>query len=274
MMSRYYVAICPETHGLFKKEFYHLRTLYPLLLIFFCSLATAQGPDVTVTVPQSYDTDASKRYPVIYLLDGAVNQRMLNGMLQRLSLSDDAYEHIVVGIDTQDRINDFAPTVNMDPRGPVGQGGGGDNFLDFIEVELMPRINKEYRTTTFNILAGHSIAGLLVIHSFHSRPELFQAHLAFSPAVWWGERETLTSAQNYVLSKKGAESYLYMNIGSEAGEMRSVYDSFAKTILQNRSIELKLYLDESDHVAHDFTMASGLYNALSGLHQYQQAENR
>ena len=246
-----------------------MKKICLLLLICFCSLAKAQAPKVSVNVPASYKTDTSKTYPVIYLLDGELNQSMLIGMLERLYLSNGAFEHIIVSIDAADRLYDFAPTVNRDPRGPVGSGGGGDKFLDYLEDELMPRINKEYRTAKFNTIMGHSLGGLLVMHSFHSRPTLFQAHLAFSPAVWWAARETATAAKSYVLSKAASETYLYMNIGSEGGEMRSVFDSLATTIAQNRSTELTLQLDEFDDSSHNFTMAAGLYNALSGLYQYQ-----
>lgn len=262
----------PVNFSLSKKEFKHLKNCYLLLSIIFCFTVNAQTHTVSVTVPQSYETESSKNYPVIYLLDGTHNQNMLNGMLERLHLSEGSFEHIIVSIDVEDRLNDFAPTVNMDPRGPVGKGGGGDQFLDFLEKELMPRINKNYRTSEFNTIVGHSVAGLLVIHSFHSRPELFQSHLAFSPAIWWGARETAKSAKNYVLSNGGGDTYLYMNIGSENGEMKSVYNSFATTIMKNRSIDLKLTLNEFDDVSHDFTMAAGLYNALSGLYQYQRSK--
>ncbi|AOT11242.1 esterase [Pseudoalteromonas luteoviolacea] len=191
-------------------------------------------------------------------------------MLTRLNLSNGANEHIIVGITSRDRLRDFAPTINKDPRGPVGAGGGGDKFLDFIEKELIPQVNKTYRTNRFNVVAGHSIAGLLVIHSFQSRPQLFQGHLAFSPAVWWGARETAKATQKYITSKQPIKNYLYMNIGSEGGEMREVYDSLSQTIQRNRNLDLELRLNEFNDDPHDFTMAAGLFNALSGLYQYQQ----
>ena len=247
-----------------------MKKIYLLVLICFCSLAKAHEPKVSVNVPASYTTETSKTYPVIYLLDGELNQSMLIGMLERLYLSNGAFEHIVVSIDADDRLYDFAPTINKDPRGPVGSGGGGDKLLDYLEVEVMPGINKEYRTTGFNTIMGHSLGGLLVMHSFHSRPKLFQSHLAFSPALWWGARETAIAAKSYVLSKKASETYLYMNIGSEGGEMRSVFDSLATTIAENRSTELTLQLDEFDDSSHNFTMAAGLYNALAGLYHYQR----
>ncbi|MBQ4875706.1 alpha/beta hydrolase [Pseudoalteromonas luteoviolacea] len=229
-------------------------------------------PKITVALPSSYEANATKNYPVLYVLDGELNGELVNGMLHRLHLSNGTNEHIIVGLTSHDRITDFAPTVNRDPRGPVGAGGGGDKFLDFIENELIPQVNKTYRTNNFNILAGHSIAGLLVIHSFQSRPKLFQGHLAFSPAVWWGARETAKATQKYVTSKQPIKNYLYMNIGSEGGEMREVYDELSQTILRNRNLDLYLRQDEFNDDSHDFTMAAGLFNALTGLYHYQQKQ--
>ncbi|KAF7786156.1 hypothetical protein PRUB_a0633 [Pseudoalteromonas rubra] len=231
-----------------------------------------ETPSITVALPSSYATNSTKRYPVLYVLDGELNGELVKGMLHRLHLSNGSYEHIIVGITTNNRLRDFAPTVNKDPRGPVGEGGGGDHFLDFMEEELIPKINSDYRTSNFNVLAGHSVAGLLVIHSFQSRPKLFQSHLAFSPAVWWGARETSEATKKYVKSKKTIQNYLYMGIGDEGGEMREVYDSLAQTIMRNRHLDLKLQLDEFDNDSHDFTMAVGLYNALRGLFHYQQQQ--
>ncbi|MDC8831369.1 alpha/beta hydrolase [Alteromonas gilva] len=221
-------------------------------------------------VPLSYESETIKTYPVLFVLDGELNGELVKGMFQRLHSSNGSNEHIIVGVTSSNRLRDFAPTVNKDPRGPVGEGGGGDKFLDFMEKELIPTINERYRTSNFNVLAGHSIAGLLVMHSFHSRPNVFQAHLAFSPAVWWGDRETSKATKQYVATKKHIQNYLYMDIGSEGGEMRQVYDSLAQTILRNRNIDLNLRLDEFEHEPHDFTMVAGLYNALKGLFQHQQ----
>lgn len=232
------------------------------------------APTITIQLPASYESSKAKRYPVLYLLDGESNDELVKGMLHRLHLSQGSNEHIIVGITSTNRLRDFAPTVNRDPRGPVGEGGGGDKFLDFIAFELIPAIDKKYRTNDHNVIAGHSVAGLLVIHSFHSRPDLFQAHLAFSPAVWWGKRETLEAAQHYVMSGDDVASYLYMNIGNEDGELREVYDAFAQTMSRNRSTDLVLQLEKFEHTGHDFTLAAGLYNALTGLYKYQQRANR
>ena len=230
----------------------------------------AETPNIIVALPSSYGSEKINTYPVLFVLDGESNGDLVNGMLQRLHLSNGSNEHIIVGVTTNNRLRDFAPTVNKDPRGPVGEGGGGDKFLDFMEKELIPTLSERYRTSNFNVLAGHSVAGLLVIHSFQSRPDLFQGHLAFSPAVWWGDRETLKATKQYVTTTKNVQNYLYMDIGSEGGEMRQVYNSLAQTILRNRNIDLDVRFDEFENEPHDFTMAAGLYNALKGLFQHQQ----
>ncbi|MCJ8270904.1 MAG: alpha/beta hydrolase-fold protein, partial [Psychrosphaera sp.] len=126
---------------------------------------------IVIQLPQSYNNNQNLTYPVLYLLSGPTNLAHTAGTLDRLNLSNAAPEMIVVGIANTDRTRDLAPTVNKDPKsGFIGSGGGGDKFLDFIESELIPYIDKNYRTKSFKILSGHSIGGLLVMHSLHTRP--------------------------------------------------------------------------------------------------------
>jgi predicted alpha/beta superfamily hydrolase len=236
------------------------------------SAILSENREITVYLPDTYQSEKSKYYPVLYILDGEINGDLAAGMFRRMAVAEGSNEHIVIAIHSTDRLRDYAPTINNDSRGPVGKGGGGDKFLDFLETELIPDVDKQFRTLNQRVLAGHSIAGLLVLHSFHTRPNLFQAHLAFSPAVWWGERATLKATQKYVLSNKDINSYLYMNIGSEGGEMRVVYDSLAQTISKNRTLGLSLRTDEFDYEGHGLTLAAGLYNAFKGLYKYQQSK--
>src|SRR5690606_39393109 len=49
--------------------------------------------------------------------------------------------------------------------------GGGRNFLNFIEKELIPFIDKNYRTEPNRILVGHSLGGLLTLNSYMDRSE-------------------------------------------------------------------------------------------------------
>lgn len=258
------IAVCLACTVHIQSSASEKATVHPL-----SSKILAETPSITVYLPHTYARKTKPRYPVLYVLDGKLNASLVSSMLRRMHFSKGANEHIVIGVESANRLFDFAPTVNRDPRGPVGQGGGGDPFLDFMQTELMPEIDQKYRTINQNVIAGHSIAGLIVMHAFYTRPDLFQAHLTFSPAVWWGARETAKATQQYVISDKSIKGYLYMNIGNESGEMRDVYDALERTILRNRTLDLSFKTGEFKHEDHDFTMTAGLYDALKGLYQYQ-----
>lgn len=224
----------------------------------------------TLTSTQPRSDKTNKRYPVIYLLDGEANYALVSSMLERMALSNGAQEYIIVSLESQNRLYDFAPTVNMDRRGPYGQGGGGEKFLDFIEKELITVMRNHYQASDFSAIMGHSVGGLLVFHAFYSRPSLFNGHMAFSPAVWWGEQETMTQVKKYVYSSEDIGSYLYTNIGNEAGMMREHYDSLVNTLQRNRTSELVLQSEHYPHDSHGLTFSAGLYSALKGMDNYQR----
>lgn len=240
----------------------------------FFSTRLKETRQIIINLPKSYDKKSNIKYPVLYLLDGESNLAFASGLLNRMQLSEAAPEHIIIGIKHTDRLRDLTPTVNHDPRGPVGKGGGGDKFLDFIALELMPFINKKYRTNNDNILAGHSIGGLLVLHSLQSRPHLFQAHFAFSPAVWWGARKTLNDTKQFIIDTPNLTNYLYMNIGSEGGEMRQLYDDLHQTITKHRPEKLEFKSDFFEQEPHGLTLPAGLFNAYRGLFKSPPEPNK
>lgn len=226
-----------------------------------------------VQLPKSYSSNPQSTYPVIYVLDGKGHLPLLSSIMSKLHSADAAPESILVAIENTDRLRDLTPTVNHDPRGPVG-GGGGEKFLDYIEMELIPHISKKYRTHNFKIFAGASIGGLLAIHSLQSRPHLFQAHLAFSPAVWWGDHTTAKKTKAFFSNVKTLDNYLYMNIGEEGGLMRAVYDDLASFLHSQKPENFKLVTNEFNNVPHGLTFSAGLFHALQNLFLPMRMPNR
>lgn len=220
---------------------------------------------ILVKLPDDYSIDTDKKYPVIYLLGNVGDLPMLVSMLERLEEQDAVPQTIITVIENTDRTRDLTPTINNDSRGPIGQGGGGDKYLDFIEMELVPHMNKTFRTHDFKVVLGSSIGGLLVIHSLQTRPHLFQGHMAFSPAVWWGDRTTVKESKKFISDTKKLNNYLYMNIGEEGGDMRVVYDDFHEFLQSNKPENFRLVTDAFDSVPHGLTAPAGLFNAFHSL---------
>jgi len=220
---------------------------------------------VVVQLPKSYQTHPNKKYPVIYRLDGAGNLPLINAVLERLQENDQAPEVIVVAIESTNRLRDFYPTVNKEPQGPVGEGGGAAKFLAFVEQELMPLVNKQYRTHDYRVIAGASAAGVFALYAMQADPELFQAHIAYSPAVWWNYGAPAKSLNTFVTKAKSINSYVYMNIGEEAGIMRERYDGMQQTMQNSKAQNLRFKSDAFAGVSHNLTSAAGAFNAYHGL---------
>jgi predicted alpha/beta superfamily hydrolase len=150
-----------------------------------------------VSLPDSYDASASRRYSVLYLLDAEAHYNMVASVVDFMSAgtygnNNQIPELIVVGIVNTDRRRDMTPTTAT--KGFDGKvtaiyntSGGADAFLDFLERELIPKVESEFRTTTRRTLAAHSLAGVLATHAFMTRPQLFAAHILIDPSFWWDD---------------------------------------------------------------------------------------
>ncbi|MBB1337850.1 alpha/beta hydrolase-fold protein [Pseudoalteromonas sp. SR44-2] len=220
---------------------------------------------VVVQLPKSYQANPNKVYPVIYRLDGAGNIPLISAVMDRLQNNNRAPEVIIVGIENTNRLRDLYPTVNKEPQGPVGEGGGAARFLAFIEQELMPLINKNYRTHHFNVIAGGSAAGVFTLYTMQANPELFQAHIAYSPAVWWNYGAPVKAAKAFINKSKDLSNYVYINIGEEAGIMRERYDELQQSLQSHKVRGLRFFSDAFDDVSHNLTSVAGAFNAYHNL---------
>ncbi|MBH0036885.1 esterase [Pseudoalteromonas sp. NZS71_1] len=238
---------------------------YPQHTHTFKSAVLNEERTVVVQLPKSYQSEPNKVYPVIYRLDGAGNIPLISAVMDRLQNNNRAPEVIIVAIENTNRLRDLYPTVNKEPQGPVGEGGGAAKFLAFIEQELMPLINKSYRTHNFNVIAGGSAAGVFALYTMQANPELFQAHIAYSPAVWWNYGAPVKATKSFIAKTKELNSYVYINIGEEAGIMRERYDELQQAMQSHKVRELRFFSDAFDGVSHNLTSVAGAFNAYHNL---------
>lgn len=161
-----------------------------------------------VYTPTSYgDTTVTPQsYPVLYLLDGDAHFHSVSGLVHILATGvNGTYvipEMIVVAIPNTDRTRDLTPTPSE--RAPDGTAqpafrtsGGGSNFLHFIQTELIPRVETQYRTTPYRVLVGHSFGGIAALHALYTMPQTFNAYLVIDPSLWWDNQSQLRKAKDY-----------------------------------------------------------------------------
>ena len=226
--------------------FKHLRTIFIITLLTNISYAYAnvrgeskvdrlsskiltEERELIVHLPNNYQQNTALNYPVLYLLDGQRNFGHAAGTLDLLIQSHMAQEMIIIAIKNTHRTRDLTPTYD-ESYNEWGISGGADNFLDFIEQELLPYVDKNYRTNNFKILSGHSLGGLLVVYALQSRPQLFQAHFAFSPSLWWHDQVIFKEAEHFLANTAELNNYLYLNLGNESGDMLSAFERYNKLL--------------------------------------------
>jgi len=184
-----------------------------------------ESRELWIHVPESAkdSTPYKTKYPVLYLLDGPSNFNPLTGMIEHLSGNMLVPEMIIVGIANTNRSLNFTPTqVDIDViSGDSIQypSGGGSKFLDFIEKELIPHIEKTYPASAYKTFIGHSFGGLSVINALVNRKDLFNNYIAIDPSLWWDNRAFLNVADSILSTDKFDNRALYVGVANtmEAG---------------------------------------------------------
>lgn len=191
------------------------------------SSVLAEEREVIVHLPVSYESERARRYPVLYVLDGgsqSTHTAESARLLHRIGLMP---EVLVVGIPNssdENRQRDYTPPYigAGDEGGPAGKA---DRFLMFLERELIPMVDRKYRTTPERMLAGNSRGGLFVVYSLIERPSLFTARFAFSPALWRDDDRIVKELEHALPG--GAPAFLYLSLGD--GENEKMTRAFRKT---------------------------------------------
>lgn len=225
------------------------------------SIALAEDREILVRVPPSYAN--GERFPVLYMMDGhAPNTVMMPGILDNQAWGGVIPEMILVSIPNKVRTMDLTPTAIE--RYP---SGGGDKFLDFIQKEVMPMVEKNYRTQSYRVIAGHSLSGMFAVYSFLVRPEMFNGYIAASPALYYDKDLPIKRAEKVFKQNKDWNKVMYIGVGNEPIYTPS-FNQF-KTVLDNAKprgfvYEFKEYKDENHSSAVLPIYTAGLRKIFAG----------
>src|ERR1039458_3499631 len=138
--------------------------------------------DLFISLPEDYST-SKQAYPVLYVLDGWHFPMMAS--LQKNNIYSKRMPPVIIvnigqspASDAMNlRARDFSPTPIAQSQG--GGGGGAAMFLDFLEHELIPFIDRTYRTNPADRgILGHSLGGKFALYALEQRPALFQRIVA------------------------------------------------------------------------------------------------
>lgn len=188
----------------------------------FYSQQLAEQRRLIIHLPLNYVKEPTKKYPVMYVLDGGSQDVHTSAQIAVLANAELIPECIVVGIlNTKTSRNrgqtpPFMQTETDDAQSPNGEG---DKFLVFIEKEVIPKIDSNYRTNGYRTLSGHSRGGLFVLYSLMAKPALFNARFCHSTPAWRFNDQLIKQVDGFLKTKKlHTQTFLFMSAGADETE--------------------------------------------------------
>jgi predicted alpha/beta superfamily hydrolase len=206
------------------------------------STSTGRSYDLYIHKPADFDQAKGRKYPVLYLLDGQWDFKLLDSIVGGLVYDKFMPDIVIVGItysgDHPDydalRAMDYTPSPRRDERGNTRGTGDGPKFLQFLRSELIPFTETNYRgDPARRILGGHSLGGLFTLHAMFSDPSLFWGYLCGSPAIPWDQDFIVKQEAAFAAKRKDLPVRLFLAVGG-AEELVTPGVSFVKTLSARR----------------------------------------
>ncbi|HET9449913.1 MAG TPA: alpha/beta hydrolase-fold protein [Aggregicoccus sp.] len=232
-----------------------------------------------VSLPKDYAT-SGRSYPVVYLLDADYSFAIARNVVEHLSERNNLRELILVGIaydgPLQYRLNrtrDYTP--HFSPTGGYGpeyqqHSGGGPAFRRFLAEELLPFVQRSYRTGPERTLVGHSYGGLFTTWVAFSEPALFTHYLIVSPSLWYDGRFIFGMEEAFAKRQRRLPARMFFSVGAREGnaERDMVQDlrRFARQVERRGYQGLSTRAHVFDEENHNSVFPAALSRGLRFLH--------
>ena len=148
-----------------------------------------------IYLPESYEKEPQKRYPVMYMFDGHnvfFDEDATFGKSWGMNkfMEESKKELIIVGVECNHegnkRLVEYAPfNYENSEHGKIK--GKGSVYMNWLVKTLKPYIDENYRTLPDRlntIIAGSSMGGLIAMYAVCTYNHVFQRAACLSPSLW------------------------------------------------------------------------------------------
>ncbi len=185
---------------------------------------------LTIHLPRDYE-ETRLSYPVLYLLYGQdINNYFAEAVIisEKLGSTSEIPPVIIIGVANTNRYRDSLPA-EIEGR---PDSGGAANYLRFFEEELIPYVDKNYRTKRFRILAGPQAGAVFSLYALIIRPALFNAIISENPFMNPENAAFLfPKAEAFFKNTKSLKNFLYIKCEkNERSQDLEYAENFAKLL--------------------------------------------
>lgn len=224
--------------------------------------------DIKVYLPENYDEHSKVGYNVIYMLDAGNDDALVAHTVNKLSAKELAPSSIVVAITNIRRLYDFTP-----PHAQFqGKKGNAQQFLTFIESELIEETNKRFMTNKQKIFMGHSAGGSFSTYLLSQSPGLFDGYFIFSPAIGTSNELTFSSMSLNFENTAKLPEFIYVSVGTdEENWFKDSYKSLVEYLAQEAPSKIRLKFEITENAVHMSNPEKSLENAMKFAWQAKTA---
>ncbi|WP_199611164.1 alpha/beta hydrolase-fold protein [Flocculibacter collagenilyticus] len=222
-----------------------------------------------ISLPERYflENSEQRNYPALYIVDADFQFHHTAATAKHLARVGKLPPMIVVGIANQGNQDYmYATTWSSKKKQETDQKsddpfGGAEQFHKYLKNELVPLIDKRYRTSKDKALAGYSLGGLFSLYSMMNADTPFNAFIAMSPSAWYDDNELKTKVEQYLQHAKPS-SPVFLSVANEEGmgvtEINLAFEKYAPKDLRWK---FKQYPEEN----HFTTSLPALYDGITFL---------
>ena len=194
--------------------------------------------EIQVALPAGYGVKPAKRYPVLWVTDGALMFPLAVGLMNSLVIGGLAPEMILVGVGCASELGvaELGRRRNIDFMPPgksiLFDGPGGDfmrkmgvpeegarqqadDLLAFLVDEVRPALAKTYRMEDDHGLMGHSGGGMFTSYALFARPGAFRRYIIGSPSSNAVDRAAFRLEAAHAAAHKDLKADVFFGAGEQ-----------------------------------------------------------
>lgn len=250
--------------------------------------ASKKEYQVYVSLPSSYTKEDQTRYPVLFVLDAYYAYPLVSSFAKLLEASQEIEDVIIVAIGDRDqtqstwyksRMVDFSPSNDPQVDQEIANGlgvsisevttGKANEFLQGMREDILPFIDRTYKTTADRGIVGHSVGGLFVVYSLIHGQDLFNKYGVNSPSLFWNNNELIKDVELAFQTNKDVKANVFVSYGALEPELIiSSTQSFLKVIERYRMENPKMLITTKvfDEETHTSVIGASLTRTLKTLY--------
>ena len=222
------------------------------------SYKLGESRELKIQLPRGYSSNEAKSYPVIVVLDGDYMFEVVAGNVDYYSYWEDMPEVIVVGVNQFEKRFDDCLYSEQNSL-PVETGA---SFFEFIGMELIPYLEKTYRTVNFRTIVGHGETANFINYYLLKQQPLFQAYMVISP-------ELAPNMIDYIperLAKLESKTFYYLaNTSNDTNSIKSMTQALNTDLSTIESKNLLYSFDSFDGPSHYSVPAHAVPKAIESV---------